>query len=750
MPNHEEVIIDGDSTDEEEEVCIITPESRKRRRRSNIMTEQDEEKEEEEEKEQPKDQEKKKMKTKETKTLARSSSIPRRQQLLHIGKDGISSQYMTLRTPTPVRRSRRNLQQLSISAAIAHEDRGRHYNHDEDKANEDDDDVYIVHPPSARSKTSNGRKNRRAAIQDSDEVLVPATKEQDEEKNSEKENRNDDAISSASRRSSRIQHNRQEKKAQHGSARKLAYPVLDNCLDNIQSLGPHYQNGDDDDDDDDDAEDLEQEEAVAPPSEQRRRPLRREGERDDRERVYADGGEDVDDFICDDDEIEYMDDDEEGVISIGMPDDEMEDDTEKLTAALAAGRSREINEWFSIYLAYLEECIIDPDFENKMRRKRSKAKHQLYDQAVNRIERKLCSCRDSVRSGVAWPERMVDALKCASLFRSSHVSTEQDCEACNRRQHVATCHVELAGVACDATKLYGHNWMRHLKETTKEAASVQIAFEMGSRTLAYWQLLHAKQFWCILVDAKIKECADSTGRIAEQYRNEFFTQEFGRYKRLVGLVEKFAEDSKRVSVYMPNLWKRITRHNMTSDFLPLPSRASVYTSAESRRGTLDAFVAESEEEDPEDEEAVMEKREEKQRVGTCENNDDNQATDEEQKVKRSSSLGTPHSKRKQEQSLELAAIGDDEKGDNLVKHEKDIDDLMCLACDASQRDAGVVHGLYLHVYCCYACAKRQYRMKVGCLVCNRPIDRVLRLLPLTLNARNAIRNQKSQNGRMFK
>ncbi|CAI5731510.1 unnamed protein product [Peronospora farinosa] len=713
MAKHEEVIIDGDSTDEEEEVCIITPESRKRRRRSNIMTDHDkeEEEEEEEEKEQTKDQERKKMKTKETKTLARSSSIPRRQQLLHIGKDGISSQYMTLRTPTPVRRSRRNLQQLSISAAIAHEDRGRHYNHDEDKGKDDDDDVYIVHPPSARFKTSNGRKSRRVAIQDSDEVLVPTAKEQDEEKNFEKENRNDDAMSSASRRSSRIQHNRQEKKAQH--------------------------------------EDSEQEEAVAPPSEKRRRPLPREGERDDRERVYADGGEDVDDFICDDDEIEYMDDDEEGVISIGMPDDEMEDDTEELTAALAAGRSREINEWFSIYLAYLEECIIDPDFENKMRRKRSKAKHQLYDQAVNRIERKLCSCRDSVRSGVAWPERMVDALKCASLFRSSHVSTEQDCEACNRRQHVATCHVELAGVACDATKLYGHNWMRHLKKTTKEAASVQIAFEMGSvchaRTLAYWQLLHAKQFWCILVDAKIKKCADSTGRIAEQYRNEFFTQEFGRYKRLVGLVEKFAEDSKRVFVYMPNVWKRITRHNMTSDFLPLPSRASIYTSAESRRGTLDAFVAESEEEDPEDEEAVMEKREEKQRVDTCESNGDNQATDEEQKVKRSSSLGTPHSKRKQEQSLELAAIGDDEKGDNLVKHEKDIDDLMCLACDASQRDAGVVHGLYLHVYCCYACAKRQYRMKVGCLVCNRPIDRVLRLLPLTLNARNAIRNQKSQN-----
>ncbi|CAI5738382.1 unnamed protein product [Peronospora destructor] len=726
MPKHEEVIIDGDSTDEEQEVRIITPESRKRHRRSNIMTDEDEE-EEEEEKEQTKTQEKKK----ETKTLASSSSIPRRQQLLHMGRDGISLQYMTLRTPMPVRHSRRNLQQLSISAAVARVDRGRHHQHDEDNGNDEANDVYIVRPPSASPKTRNGRKSRRTAIQDSDEVLVPAEKEQDEQKG-------DDAVmSSASRRSLRIQHHRQEKKAQHGIARKLAYPVLDNCLDNIQSLGPHYQSASDDDDD---AEELAPEEAVAPPPEKRRRSLPREGERDDRERVYADGGEDVDDFICDDDEIEYMDDDEEGVISIETPDDEIEDDTEELTAILAAGRSREISEWFSIYLTYLEECIIDPGFENKMRRKRPKAKHQLYDQAVNRIERKLCSCRDSVQSGVAWPKRMVDALKCASLFRSSHVSAEQNCEACDRRQHVATCHVELAGMACDATKLYGHNWMRYLKETTQKAAPVQMTFEMGSRTLAYWQLLHAKQFWCVLVDAKIKECADSTGRIAEQYRNEFFTKEFGRYKRLVGLVEKFAEDSKRITVCMRNVWKRITRHNMTSDFLPLPSRAW----SESRRGTLNAFVAESEEEDTEEnEEAAIEKREEKQRVDTCGSNDDNQATDEEQEVKGGSRLGTLHSKRKQEQKLQLATKGDDEKGDNLFKHEKDIDDLMCLVCDASQRDAGVVHGLYLHVYCCYACAKRQHQMKIGCLVCNRPIDRVLRLLPLTLDARNAVRNHKS-------
>lgn len=263
-------------------------------------------------------------------------------------------------------------------------------------------------------------------------------------------------------------------------------------------------------------------------------------------------------------------------------------------------------------------------------------------------------------------------------------------------------------------------------------------------------MLHAKQFWCILVDAKVKQCADSTGRIAEQYRNEFFKKEFGRYKKLVGLVEKFAEDSKRITVYMPNVWKRITRRNVASDFLPLPPRVSSYTNSEPRRGTLDAFVAESEVEDTEDEEAIMEKIEEEKQAAVGGNHNDDQATDDEEEVKgvkENSPLRTPRSESKKEQKLQLAAKGEDVKGDLLVKDvepvpEKDIDDLMCLVCDASPRNAGVVHGLYLHVYCCYACAKRQHRMKCGCMVCNRPIDRVLQLLPLTLDARNAIRNQQ--------
>ncbi|KAF1772853.1 hypothetical protein GQ600_7267 [Phytophthora cactorum] len=492
-----------------------------------------------------------------------------------------------LRTPTPTRRSRRNMQQLSISEAVARGDLGRRQLQEggeedaKEEEEDDDDDVRIIPPPSANSVSSSGRKSRRPAIQDSDEEME---KVQDAPQDSEDEQEVEleDEESSASRRSSRIEHKRQEKEKHHASARKLDYPVLDNCLENIQSLGriimkmvmmtmKSTRNP--------------SQRSISPPPKKRRRSVPRVGERDNREKVYADAGDDVDDFICGDDEIEYMNDDEEAVISVESSDDEMaEDDPEELRAMLEVGRSREVSEWFKIYMEYLEESIVDPDFENTMRRKRSKAKYQLYKQAVN------------------------------------------------------------------------HR----------------------------------------------KKCADSTGRIAEQYREEFFKKEFGRFKKLVGLVEKFAEDSKRITVYMPNEWKRITRRNVTSDFLPLASRAS-YAASESRRGTLDAFVGESEEEETEDEEEVMERTEQEKRAAADGGNDDDQATDEEEEAKDLEIVSphrTPRSESKKEHNLQLAAKEEEKKEEPQVKDEseKDIDDLKCLVCDESPRNAGIVHGLYLHVF----------------------------------------------------
>ncbi|KAF4323350.1 hypothetical protein JM18_000455 [Phytophthora kernoviae] len=683
MAAREEVVIDGDSTEEDDEVRILTPQSRKRRRRSHLLVDDEDQDQEEDVEAQEETQEKE------------PRNGRKRQQQLRLSRDGVSTQPMKLQTPVSTRQPRRNMQQLSISAAVARGERGRRLQAEKQSENEDDDE-------------------------DSEDEQEASQEETDD--------------------------------------------------DEKQDTRPHYNEGDEDYEDYE--EESEPEDSPLPPA-RKRKSLPREGERDHREKVYADGGDDLDEFIVGDDEVEFMDDDEEGVISVETSDDEMEGDPhEELAAMMEARRSREMSEWFAIYLEYLEECIVDPDMENKMYRSRSKPKYQLYDQAIHHIERQICARRDSLRVNVAWPEEMVDALKHASQFRSSQVSAEQDCDACKRSQHVATYHVEFGGISCDANEL--------LKKSVRKASPVRASFEMGSvchgRTLAYWQLLHAKQFFCILVDAKRKECGDSTGRIAKAHRKGFFKLEYGRYKRMVSLVEKFADDSKRFSIKMPNVWKVITPRHMTSDFLPAPSRPSFFSDPEpeSRRGAMDAFVADSEEErsGDEDEESMMEEMENNKQITTSENNEDEQVTDDEEtkaeEVIEIVSRLTPRLESKKEKKLRLAAtekeetqtrekeeaktkVEPQEKKEHQEKEEQpasdlDIDDLKCLVCDVSPRNAGVIHGMYLHVYCCYGCAKRQHHAKVGCSVCNRPIDRVLRLLPLSKAAREAIKKQGQKQG----
>lgn len=54
---------------------------------------------------------------------------------------------------------------------------------------------------------------------------------------------------------------------------------------------------------------------------------------------------------------------------------------------------------------------------------------------------------------------MLHALQHACYFRSSRCSAEQECEACNRQNHMATYSAQLGGVMCDATALYREGWM---------------------------------------------------------------------------------------------------------------------------------------------------------------------------------------------------------------------------------------------------------------------------------------------------
>jgi hypothetical protein len=92
--------------------------------------------------------------------------------------------------------------------------------------------------------------------------------------------------------------------------------------------------------------------------------------------------------------------------------------------------------------------------------------------------------------------------------------------------------------------------------------------------LCFWQLLHAKHFWVALVDAKRQECGDDHGRIAVSERNASHTAEFGRYKRLINLVDKFFTETTKSVSFMPNVWKKVIAHHVHSEVLRSPALQS--------------------------------------------------------------------------------------------------------------------------------------------------------------------------------
>ncbi|EQC30794.1 hypothetical protein SDRG_11555 [Saprolegnia diclina VS20] len=87
--------------------------------------------------------------------------------------------------------------------------------------------------------------------------------------------------------------------------------------------------------------------------------------------------------------------------------------------------------------------------------------------------------------------------------------------------------------------------------------------------------------------------------------------------------------------------------------------------------------------------------------------------------------------------------------DELVSESEDYDDeptaavekgALCLLCQARPRTAGMAHGYYIHIYCCFECGKKVFREQKVCDVCTRPIDRVMHVLPLSTQAEAWIRN----------
>ncbi|DAZ96289.1 TPA: LOW QUALITY PROTEIN: hypothetical protein N0F65_008322 [Lagenidium giganteum] len=651
-------------------------------------------------------------------------------------------------------------------------------NVDEDE--DEDDEVEIIQTPAARSRQTGSatkRRTSRLSLRDSDDeepshsmVEIDETEKTQKLETTEQSAASErwttpapkeSAESSTARRSTRIEHKRQQK--EHKSVRKLTFRTLDNCLPHLQNTGSlpdeieEASSSSSSSDEDVPAPSLKKKRVSPRPQPTNRRQTTSAFLHDEKEGKYADGGEDMDDFICADNEVEYMDDDDEGVIDVPSSGDDLDrDDTAEAEASVEMmTATRDQKEWFDIYIQYIERAIAERDLDTQMRRRPNVPQHVLFNQAMHHIERPLCARRDTVRGSVPWPAPLLDNLKRATKFSWSRRDPTVDCQACNRRNHAASYVVRLGGIAVDATGLYRDMWMMRLRKDIAEGDAACGSFNLGStcfaRVLAYWQLLHAKHFWVALVDSQmIAGSGRDSRRIPEKQRKAFIGAEYGRFQRLLRAVDTFeATDakSKNGEVHMYNVWKKVESKGVQSEFLPkFPHQRSQDDSEDDddgeedehdanandsgdddaagdrhgrRRGAMDSFVAASDSE-PED------------------------VDEEEQQAEQAAAEMTAtheHSPGEKENSDTNAKVKPEAASETAAEVE---DNLLCLVCEKEPRNGGVVHGRYLHYYCCYGCAKRQMASKEGCLLCTRPIENVLRLLPLSSEARQAIYRARRQ------
>jgi len=360
VPPPEEVVIDGDSTEDEDDMEVPAPQLRKRKRASLIADEDDE-----------------------TDYSGNEDS--------NDGQHGGPA----VAAATPARRTAQNMldfvevRRLESKPGVDAEEE------------EEDDEVVIVGPPVRTTPGSggSGRKSGRLTILASDDEQEPEQEQPRQPAVSatrasvrrssitptaqQQEEQRPQSASSSTRRSTRIEKRRKEKEVLSSIVRRLDYPVLDNCLDPPATTS---EGGDADfQDEEEDEEDFEVEE-----EEKYRRPKKRQRRETEREVLHTDGGEDLDEFIVGDDEIEYMDDDEKGVISVETSESEGEMDALEEIEAMRATRSRDQSEWFAIYLEYLEECMVDPEMDYKMRRFRSKPHFRMFHEAIRHVSHLDC------------------------------------------------------------------------------------------------------------------------------------------------------------------------------------------------------------------------------------------------------------------------------------------------------------------------------------------------------------------------
>ncbi|KAG9398387.1 hypothetical protein AC1031_014726 [Aphanomyces cochlioides] len=401
---------------------------------------------------------------------------------------------------------------------------------------------------------------------------------------------------------------------------------------------------------------------------------------------------DEDNFVVYDDEVEYMDEDEEPAVANGNIDDSDDEEEEDIHAFRG---SREPIDWFRIYMAYLENCLADEEFELSR-------KDKVFNQSIEHIERALLQRRDSLRGNVFWPDDLVESINTLPVMFQGDADGENLCYACNRSRHPASVTMHFIGVMCDANELYRKGWRQHLFACLETGDESSVQFEVGSRcfqrVLLYWCLHQAKRMWCSILWRKMNEY---DGKIPEEERAKLHKSEFGRYKKLLNMVDNL--ETKEGYTHVRNIWSGVS-----------PMSLETTTTTYRRRGDVTSLIDDEEEE--------------KEETKDSDNEEEKEEKDEEKPPSKPKASPTPPSTPSPAPKVTSAPSTPAQAGED-----------MCLVCNQRRRSGGILHGYYVHIYSCFECAKKLKEQKEPCAVCSRPIERVIHLLRINDEEERRIR-----------
>nr|CCA22493.1 conserved hypothetical protein [Albugo laibachii Nc14] len=581
----------------------------------------------------------------------------------------------------------------------------------------DDETLDVVVPPTRKKRR---RRSSPFAVLDDEDEEEEETSQSAKPSTKVKLKRRNCVDSTKGRKSARLARKRQEQEAFEISVKDILHTrTLDNCLEALETSS-ESDNSESKEDDSSASDDSPSEKGFD------------EGYyHDSSEKVYADGDGDLDDFICDDDQVEYMNGEkgDQAEAHVFIDNEDLQEDTNH---SLQLRKSRTKKEWFHLYMQYLEHCIVDPKSDKRMREEPSK--YSLFQQSLEHIESELhFRYQTLLNANGIWPSDLTKCIQSAARITSIQIETQTGCDACKHRGHAQTYRLTFSGYAFDATRLYRGRWMRKLLKDIARKSPIHANFQVGNicravgilhfvavpalnemltdtnflqRIISSWELLHSKRLWCAIID-RLRESCSSDEFLPEEKFSSLVKNEFGRYKRLISIPERFMGSSKDMGEVCKT-WEDIYKSAAKSKFLMTRKarirRIECDGSSESDNENADQpLLIPLPQDDAETEYELVE-------------------SEAIRPVKREDGPLNSESGILQEKNGLAAKYGDLRKVD-AVKQMK------CLLCEKNPRDGAILHDRFIHFHCCYTCGMDQ-KKKGTCAICNRVISKVYRVSAL--------------------